>query len=181
MRTWLKANGGAPAVGLLMCLYQWEFVADRLPTISVRRNGREPGWSINCRPPIGPRTSRLRNEINELRSAMHQELRERPEAPYGKAMDGHHQAIKEMAAAATEDEKQEIIHRYTSERAADWFRERQELQQLFGGRVKYVVEELDARGLLRDGESASRIEWLANSWDWLGSAAQELEAAAKRL
>jgi hypothetical protein len=58
--------------------------------------------------------------------------------------------------------------------------EKRDLQERFGGRLEYVVEKLERRGLLKHAEATETL-WFASSWGWLGAAAQRLNALAKRL
>jgi hypothetical protein len=176
---WFLTTVALLCFAVLVVLVTWEPLSLRLPTLRLQRLGRESGFSIEVRPPAGGSTRRLKREMESLASDMFEALNARP-APYIDSMREHDEVVRKMDKAANEEERNAVWREYTYSSIEAHSAEKHDLQQRFGGRLEYVVGELERRGLLERAE-VTELLWFAGSWGWLGAAAQRLNALAKRL
>jgi hypothetical protein len=89
--------------------------------------------------------------------------------------------LNRMDTATTEGEKFAILHEEKAKKAANSFEQTQRLSELFGGRVSFVMNEFEKRGMASGAERKSLIEWKAQSVVWLPEAAVTIASLATRL
>ena len=88
--------------------------------------------------------------------------------------------FRAMEAAKNEADRQAVWEQSALRMTEQYDRERQEMAELFGGRVRYVIGEFVRLRRLDSGE-ATHLEWECSSAHWIATAAMELEALALRL
>jgi hypothetical protein len=95
-------------------------------------------------------------------------------------MAEHQAQSQAMQAAKDESERQAIWQQYTQRLTESYERERQELAEHFGGRVRHLINEYRSRRMLSDSD-AHHIEWECQSEYWIADAATSLDALARKL
>jgi hypothetical protein len=162
-------------IGAVAMLAAWEPVGSRLPTLAVER---ENGIAVRVRPPRRTGRGRLRREAFALAAEIHSYVQ--AESPRVADDRDWFETGRAARAAQTDEERGHIFQEHTmrsSERSAQ---ETQELRRRFGGRMQYVMDEFQRRGMLSDRDLL-RLGWEMNSSHWIVQAANKIEGLAHRL
>lgn len=120
--------------------------------------------------------ARLRREASHVARDMHAYRKAQPlwdDAEWRAHLD-------RLDAAGSEEERTKLFREYSSDLSVRAMRERQELAEHFGARVRALLYEFERRGLV-NSQDAARIDAFAQAPASVQEAAVEIEAIAKRL
>src|SRR6266536_3343479 len=120
---------------------------------------------------------RLKREALRLASDMHSHAAAHRAKSTIASITEHRTASRQMRAAASEEESQRIWDEHMVASLQSNLEETTLLQQEFGGRVSFVLNEFERRGLLSGPARILRheIEWESQSAGWISSAASKVE------
>jgi hypothetical protein len=170
--------GAATAAALL--LITWSPVSAWLPSLSLERSD---GLALRLRGPMRRLSSvasktKLRKEALGLASDIYAYCKAHPSA--ARSLSEHHTVGRLIQQEPDEARQSEIWNEYTTRMTEQSEAEKRDLQQHFGGRLQYVAEEFDHRGMLTQGE-VHRLLLQAQNLAWIALAASRIEALARRL
>ena len=179
---WFHAGVGIAllAVAAFWALLLVPAVNNRLPRLRLERGGRTDGFAIRVVPPPGPAREQLRGETLRLADDMRTFIDAEWSRFRGADHNEWHALVQASIHEPDEAARSAIWQDYINHRNVRADRERQELERQFGGRLRYVVDQFERRGMLT-GRESRRIAWDASHVSALSDAATALEALAQRL
>jgi hypothetical protein len=149
-----------------------------LPRVALKRRGKSEGFVLEFLPPMAPGKEKLRQETFALVKDIWDHVRSRPD-PRALGMSFRDTVALAQDDSLSQDEKTRIYREQMDKEMEQYARERLEIEELFGGRVRYVVQEYVRRGMLADNNA--KMMGHSFSLHWIRDTAVQLEALARRL
>jgi hypothetical protein len=151
-----------------------------LPTPILERGAPSQGPALRFRPPEARGKKRLQQETFALVRDIRDYVNSRPD-PSLLAISSFQETLAlDRDDSLSQAEKTRIYRERLSKEMEDHAQEGRELEERFGGRVRYVVQEYLRRRMLTDND-AKVMESGSSSLHWIRRTAVHLEALARSL
>jgi hypothetical protein len=166
------------AVAVLLFVSALPPVRRRLPSFTLERGLESRGIAVRIRPPEAQGKKRLQQETFALVRDIWEYAKNRPN-PIDSVMSFQQTLALDRDDSLSQAEKTRIYREQMDKEMQHHAQEGMALEERFGGRVRYVVQEYLRRGMLADNDA--KVMERSFSLHWIRSTAVQLEALARRL